>query len=135
MTIVIKETKDIEQNDIIEIYKANKWTSAEKPDKLFNGLLNSHSFVTAWHNERIVGLGNALSDGHLVVYYPHLIVHPDYQGKGVGKLILKRLQEKYGNFHQQILVADGKAIDFYEKCGFERAGETKSMWIYQGKDH
>lgn len=135
MTIVIKETKDIEQNDIIEIYKANKWSSAEKPDKLFNGLLNSHSFVTAWDNERLVGLGNALSDGYLVVYYPHLIVHPDYQGKGVGKLILKRLQEKYGNFHQQILVADGKAIDFYKKCGFERAGETKSMWIYQGKDH
>jgi len=66
----------------------------------------------------------------LVVYYPHLIVHPDYQGTGVGKLILNRFQEKYGTFHQQILVADEKAINFYEKCGFERAGETKSMWIY-----
>ncbi|RYE23262.1 MAG: N-acetyltransferase [Sphingobacteriaceae bacterium] len=135
MRITIKETKDVKPEDILEIYKANHWSSAQKPEELFKALLNSHSFVTAWDGEKLVGLGNALSDGYLVVYYPHLIVHPDYQGKGVGKLILKRFQEKYGQFHQQILVADGKAIDFYEKCGFERAGETKSMWIYQGNEH
>jgi len=135
MIIEIKETKDVKQDDIIAIYKANHWSSAEKPDQLFQALINSHSFITAWHNEKLVGLGNALSDGFLVVYYPHLIIHPDYQGQGIGKRILNKLQEKYGDFHQQILVADGKAIDFYERCGFEPAGETKSMWIYKGNDH
>jgi len=135
MIIEIKETKDVKQDDIIAIYKANHWSSAEKPDQLFQALINSHSFITAWHNEKLVGLGNALSDGFLVVYYPHLIIHPDYQGQGIGKRILNKLQEKYGDFHQQILVADGKAIDFYKRCGFEPAGETKSMWIYKGNDH
>jgi GNAT superfamily N-acetyltransferase len=135
MTIEIKETKHVKQDDIIEIYQANHWSSAKKPEQLLNALLNSHSLITAWHNERLVGLGNALSDGFLVVYYPHLIVHPDYHGKGIGKQILDRFQEKYCNFHQQILVADGEAINFYKKCGFELAGETKSMWIYQGNDH
>jgi len=135
MIIAIKETKDVKQDDIIAIYKANHWSSAEKPDQLFQALINSHSFISAWHNEKLVGLGNALSDGFLVVYYPHLIIHPDYQGQGIGKRILNKLQEKYGDFHQQILVADGKAIDFYERCGFEPAGETKSMWIYKGNDH
>lgn len=117
------------------IYAANEWSSAKKPEQLLKALLNSHSFITAWDSERLVGLGNALSDGFLVVYYPHLIVHPDYQGKGIGKLIIDRLQEKYSGFHQQILVADGKAIQFYKKCGFELAGETQPMWIYQGDDH
>lgn len=135
MNIKIKETKEVRQEDIIAIYKANHWSSAEKPDLLYKALLNSHSFITAWDNERLVGLGNALSDGYLVVYYPHLIVHPHYQGQGIGKLILARLQEKYGSLHQQILVADGKAIDFYSKCGYEPAGQTKSMWIYKGGDH
>lgn len=135
MTIEIRETKDVKQDDILEIYRANQWSSAEKPEQLLKALMNSHSFITAWHDDRLVGLGNALSDGYLVVYYPHLLVHPGYHGKGIGKLILNRFQEKYGGFHQQILVADGKAKDFYEKCGFERAGETQSMWIYQGKDH
>ena len=135
MNIEIKETKDISQSDVLEIYKANKWSSAQKPDELYNALLNSHSLLTAWDGDRLVGIGNALSDGYLVVYYPHLVIHPDYQGKGIGKSILKKFQEKYGSFHQQILVADGGAIDFYERCGFEKAGETKSMWIYNGNDH
>ena len=42
----------------------------------------SHSVVTAWVEDRLVGLGNTLSDGHLVVYYPHLLVHPDSAGVG-----------------------------------------------------
>ncbi|PTQ99891.1 ribosomal protein S18 acetylase RimI-like enzyme [Mucilaginibacter yixingensis] len=135
MIIDIKETKDVKQEDIIAIYRANHWSSAEKPELLYQALLNSHSFITAWDSGRLIGLGNALSDGYLVVYYPHLIVHPDYQGRGVGKMILAKFQEKYNSFHQQILVADGKAIDFYSKCGFEPAGQTQSMWIYKGNDH
>jgi len=34
-----------------------------------------------------------------------------------------------------MLTADGKAIDFYRKCGLEIAGSTQSMWIYQGDEH
>ena len=135
MLIEIKETRDITQEDIVELYKANRWSSAQKPEQLFKALMHSHSLITAWDDEKLIGLGNALSDGYLVVYYPHLIIHPNYQGKGIGKQILLKLQEKYGEFHQQILVADGNAVNFYEKCGFERAGETKPMWIYKGDDH
>ena len=41
----------------------------------------------------------------------------------------------YEGFHQHILVADGEAVHFYNKLGFERAGKTQSMWIYSGDDH
>ena len=135
MDIEIKETKEINKEKVIELYKANKWSSAEKPDLLYKALMNSDSLITAWDGNRLVGLGNAISDGYLVVYYPHLLVHPDYQGKGIGKMIVDKFQNKYGNFHQQLLTADGKAIDFYRKCGFEKAGSTQSMWIYQGDEH
>ena len=135
MEINLREDFTIEQADILALYKANYWSSAEKPDLLFKALLHSHSLITAWAGEQLVGLGNALSDGYLVVYYPHLLVHPAYQGEGIGKMIMERFQLKYGNFHQQILVADGKAIDFYKKCGFVEAGATQAMWIYQGHEH
>ncbi len=135
MDIEIKETKEINKEKIIKLYKANKWSSAEKPDLLYKALMNSDSLITAWDGNRLVGLGNAISDGYLVVYYPHFLVHPDYQGKGIGRMIVDRFQKKYGNFHQQTLTADGKAIDFYQKCGFEKAGSTQSMWIYQGDEH
>ena len=78
MEIAISETKEIEVEQIIALYEANEWSAAGKPNELKNALLNSHSLVTAWDNEKLVGLGNAISDGYLVVYYPHLLVHPEY---------------------------------------------------------
>lgn len=135
MDIRIVETKDIELQQIIGLYKANEWSAANKPVALKNALFNSHSLITAWDEEKLVGLGNAISDGYLVVYYPHLLVHPAYHGKGIGQMIVAKLQEKYKNFHMQMLTADGKAIDFYKKVGFEKAGETMPMWIYKGKEH
>lgn len=135
MEIRISETRDIELPQIIELYQANKWSAAEKPQELFNALIHSHSLVSAWDQDRLVGIGNAISDGYLVVYYPHLLVHPDYQGKGIGKMILDKMQEKYSGFHMQMLTADGKAIEFYKKAGFVRAGKTEPMWIYKGEEH
>lgn len=133
--IQIRDTKDINTDEVLELYKKNNWSSAEKPGLLIPALKNSHTLITAYCDGKLIGLGNAISDGYLVAYYPHLLVHPDFQGQGIGKLIVGKMQEKYGNFHQQMLTADGKAIDFYTKCGFEKAGNTESMWIYKGEDH
>ena len=133
--ITLSTTRDLLLTDILQLYNANQWSAANKPQKLHKALINSHSLVTAWDESMLVGLGNAISDGHLVVYYPHLLVHPDYQGQGIGQLILEKMQETYRDFHMQMLTADGRAIDFYKKNGFVKAGDTESMWIYGGKEH
>ncbi len=133
--IEYSERRDTPVEAIVRLYRANGWSSAEKPTELRNALHNSHAFVSAWAGEELVGLGNAISDGHLVVYYPHLLVHPHYQGQGIGTDLIRRLMEKYRGFHQHMLVADGRAIEFYRKCGFSRAGKTEPMWIYAGHDH
>ena len=121
--------------ETVELYRANGWSSAEKPAELLAGLRNSHGLATARVGGRLVGLGNAISDGHLVVYYPHLLVHPEYQGRGIGRKLMEALGARYAGFHQQMLVADGGAVEFYGKMGYERAGRTVPMWKYAGKDH
>lgn len=131
----IHEGRLPERADVVALYRANAWSSAERPDALMAALAQSHSLVTAWDGSSLVGLGNAISDGHLVVYYPHVLVLPERQGKGVGKAIMRRLQQRYQGFHQQILMADGAATEFYRSMGFERAGKTVPMWVYAGKDH
>jgi GNAT superfamily N-acetyltransferase len=130
MEITLSETREINIEDILILYKANEWSSASKPNELYNGLLNSETLITAWEGKKLVGLGNAISDGFLTVYYPHLLVLPDYQGKGIGKMIVDKMQEKYGHFHMQMLTADGKSVDFYKKNGFERAGKTEPICFY-----
>lgn len=133
--IEYRSTGDLPLSEVIALYKANGWSSADKPDRLHNALLNSETVVTAWDGDTLVGLGNAISDGHLVVYYPHLLVLPAYQGRGVGREIVRRLQQRYAGFHQHMLIAELAAVDFYERMGFVRAGKTVSMWIYAGGDH
>ncbi|HJS08194.1 MAG TPA: GNAT family N-acetyltransferase [Pirellulales bacterium] len=129
------DTRDLPLEGVVALYQANGWSAAEKPLLLQKALVASHSLVTAWDGPKLVGLGNAITDGYLVVYYPHLLVHPDYQGRGIGGQLMQRLLARYAGFHQHMLVADGRSVEFYRKCGFERAGRTEPMWIYGGHEH
>ncbi|WP_062059045.1 GNAT family N-acetyltransferase [Cellvibrio sp. OA-2007] len=135
MDIEIEVNGSIEDREVIKLYRANNWSSAEKPEQLLAALRNSHSLVTARVSGVLVGIANAISDGYLVVYYPHMLVHPEYQRKGIGKRMVLSLNSIYGNFHQQMLTADGEAIEFYKAVGFVRAGRTEPMWIYAGTEH
>ncbi len=134
MNIKIELNDLIEDKEVIDLYKANSWSSAKKPELLIPALRNSHSLVTARVGRSLVGIGNAISDGYLVVYYPHMLVHPQYHGKGIGRKMMELMQTVYGDFHQQMLTADGEAIDFYKALGFERAGKTEPMWVYAGNE-
>ncbi len=135
MDIEISLNSDIGEEEVVALYEANEWSSAKKPKELLAGLRHSHTLVVARSSGKLVGIGNALSDGYLVVYYPHLLVHPDYQGRGIGHKMMEAMQTVYGSFHQQMITADGDAIEFYKTLGFERAGRTEPMWIYSGDDH
>lgn len=135
MEINVKMNVTPTQEQVMALYKQNKWTAANKPEKLYKALLNSHSLVTAWNGNELLGLGNAISDGFLVVYFPHLLVLPKYHKKGIGKAIMVKMEECYKGFHMKMLTADQKAIPFYKKIGFEKAGGTQAMWIYQGNEH
>lgn len=135
MEVIINTNDSITEEEVIDIYKANEWSSAKKPKELLAALNNSHTLVTARLSGKLVGIGNAISDGYLVVYYPHMLVHPNQHGKGIGRKMMEAMQSIYGNFHQQMLTADGEAIQFYEALGFERAGKTEPMWVYAGTDH
>ena len=130
MEIEIQVNGSIGEDEVIELYRLNNWSSAEKPDQLLPALRNSHTLVTARVSGALVGIANAISDGHLVVYYPHMLVHPAYQRQGIGRKMVEAMHSIYGSFHQQMLTADGEAIEFYKSVGFVRAGKTEPMWVY-----
>ena len=133
--ITYSETRALPPEQTLALCLANGWSSAEKPEQLQHSLKNSHRLVSAWDGDHLVGLGNAVSDGALVVYYSHLLVLPDYQGQGIGQEIMKRLMTHYQGFHQQVTLADRNAKPFFQKLGFTRAGRTEPMWIFSGDEH
>lgn len=120
MTFAISMHDQVDEEEVLKIYRANHWSSAQKPAQLMAALHHSHSLVIA---------------RQVVVYFPHLLVHPNFQKLGVGRLMIEAMLLKYKDFHQKILVAEHQAIKFYQAIGFVRAGQTEPMWIYAGTEH
>lgn len=133
--IQYSDTRDLPLEDVLALYRANHWSAAEKPELLHKALLSSHSVLTAWDGDKLVGLVNAISDGHLVVYYPHFLILQEYRGRGIAEQLANRMLARYEGFHQHVMLADARAINFYRQLGFKRAGRTEPMWIYDGEDH
>jgi GNAT superfamily N-acetyltransferase len=133
--VLYRLTKSLPKAEVLKLYRSVQWSAAKKPTRLLRALQQSHSVVSAWVNGSLVGLGNAISDGSMVVYYPHLLVSPNFQRLGVGREIMKRLMSRYRGFHQHMLVAEATAVSFYRACGFVRAGKTIPMWVFKGTEH
>ena len=133
--VVVSLSDTIEHDEVLALYVANRWSSAEKPELLMRALRDSHALATARADGRLVGLVNAISDGHLVAYFPHMLVLPAFQRQGIGRRLMAAMLARYRDFHQLMLTADGDAVAFYEAMGFIRAGRTVPMWIYAGNDH
>jgi len=51
MNIELSEKRNIDKEQILELYRKNEWSSAEKPDELIKALDNSHALVTAWDGD------------------------------------------------------------------------------------
>ena len=82
--------RDLPLDALIRLYFANNWSSAEKPIDLRDGLPNSHTLIKAWDGDPWIGLGNAISDSHLVVFYPNFLVDPDYHEEEIGSELMNR---------------------------------------------
>lgn len=88
---------------------------------LQNGLVN----VSALYRGELVGMGRLVGDGVMYWYLQEIIVLPQFQGRGIGRLIVNHLVE-----YARVNSASGKFTTvggvsargkepFYEKMGFE----------------
>ena len=54
--VVVSLSDTIEQDEVLALYVANRWSSAEKPELLMRALHGSHALATARVDGRLVGL-------------------------------------------------------------------------------
>ncbi|WP_205524981.1 N-acetyltransferase [Paenibacillus sp. ALJ109b] len=69
----------------------------------------------------VVGFIQAISDGVLSAYIPLLEVLPEYQGKGIGTDLIKRMFNRLGDLYMIDLLCDNELQEFYEKQGMQKA--------------
>lgn len=67
--------------------------------------------------QRVVGFINAVTDKVLSAYIPLLEVLPQYQRKGIGQELVRRMLEELKDFYMIDLCCDEKLKSYYEKAG------------------
>ena len=88
---------------------------------LQNGIIN----VSAIYNGELVGMGRLIGDGAMYWYLQEIIVLPQFQGKGVGTMIVNHLIDyaKANSISGEFTTIGGVSAKgkepFYEKMGFE----------------
>lgn len=90
-------------------------------DQLLEVIKNSAYSVSAYDGKDLVGFGRMLSDGLLHAVIFDVIIHPAYQGRGIGKAIMADITaecKKHKIRDIQLFCARGMSV-FYEKCGYK----------------
>lgn len=119
--LLIEEYKAYKQSEILPLYAAVGWTNyTNKSEMLKASFLHSLKTLVAIDHGRIVGLIRAVGDGYSIVYIQDIIVHPDYQRRGIGTRLVKEMLKEYSDVYQIVLSTDNqeKTMAFYESVGF-----------------
>ena len=122
------------KQQIEELFLSVNWVSGRYPDRLYKALMNSSNVFTAWDDDRLVGLVRVLDDKEMVAYVHYVLVHPDYQGRGIASELIKRVKEEYKDyFYIEVMPEESKNAAFYKKHGFKIMEDGVAMQIVNEK--
>jgi len=109
------------------LFLTTGWNNSYKlSDKeLEYALQNSWYTYSAYDRDKLVGFGRLISDGIIHALILDLIISPEYQSQGLGKMILQQLVNrcKKNQIRDIQLFSATDKFGFYEKLGFTRRPE------------
>ena len=128
------------ENILIRKIKENEtipWSLLELADpsiEKINSYINSGDMYVALINNQIVGEYVLLPLAEKVVEIVNLAVDPQWQGKGIGSLLVMDALEKVkrqGNSRVEIGTGNSSInqIQLYKKCGFKIIGIDKGFFL------
>jgi ribosomal protein S18 acetylase RimI-like enzyme len=79
----------------------------------------SYTTVFMYHNGQLIGFGRAISDGVYQAAIYDCAVIPEFQGKGLGAKLIKKLLAQLADCNVILYASPGKE-GFYQKHGFRK---------------
>jgi len=125
MPVIYKDTKDVSAEEVARLFfKSGINRPHEDLERIRRIIDNSDIIITAWVDERMVGVARALTDYSYCCYLSDLAVDADFQRSGIGRKMVEIVREKIGDECSLILIAAPNAADYYPKIGFERTDKA-----------
>lgn len=111
------DQEGVDWNELSRLYRIAP-LGKKKPEHLALSFTSSRFKCFVVDEARLVGVGRALADGVDCSYICDVAVHPDCQGRGLGKGIISRLRDLSAGHRKIILHANPGKDGFYRKLGF-----------------
>ena len=125
---------ELSANEYIELWNS-VWDDAPSLEQVDLAMKNTLFRVSIFDKDRLIGMARVIGDKGLSYYIKDVVVIPEYQGKGIGRILINELL-KYVNDNgikntdiYVELCAMPEVAGFYEKCGFySDEGIRLKMW-------
>ena len=106
------------------------WAKDRRPEDMERAIAHSNPVVTAWDDQRLIGFSRATSDGLFRATIWDVVIHPDYQGAGLGRRLVETLiAHPHMNQVERTYLMTTHQQSFYERIGFEQ-NSTTTMVLY-----
>lgn len=136
LPIFFSTEREIDLYELEELCDAVGW--ARRPlRKVKKAITHSFLVVSMWEirgqRRRLIGFARATSDHAFNATIWDVVVHPDFQSKGLGKELMRYTIRKLRNeeISNITLFADPHVVDFYHRLGFVLDPEgIKGMFWY-----
>ena len=133
--LIYTEEKKFTKEQVQQLFLAVNWVSGKYPERLYKALMNSSTVLTVWDDEKLAGLTRVLDDTEMLAQIHYVLVHPDYQGKGIAGSMIERIKEKYRNFlYIEGMPEDKANVPFYVKHGFSVMENGAAIQICNYRD-
>ncbi|MBC8123967.1 MAG: GNAT family N-acetyltransferase [Gemmatimonadaceae bacterium] len=121
--IVFSTNREIDLYELEELCDAVGWS--RRPLRKVKKAIE-HSFcVVSMYNQsndfkHLIGFARATSDHAFNATIWDVVVHPEYQGKGMGKALMEKIIDELRaeDISNITLFADPHVVDFYRRLGF-----------------
>ena len=131
MQIIYKLNSPVTVDDFASLLRASGLAERRPIDdnECLQGMLNNSNLIlTAWHDEKLIGIARCMSDFHYACYLSDLAVDAYYQKHGIGKQLQRQVQKQLGPKCKLILVAAPDADSYYSHIGFEK---NTRCWVLE----
>lgn len=134
--IFFSTEKDLDLYELEELCDSVGW--ARRPiRKVRIALQNSFVVLSMWEHRgsyrRLVGFARATSDHAFNATLWDVVIHPDFQGRGLGKAMMEEMirELRKHDISNISLFADAHVVEFYGQLGFNVDPEgIKGMFWY-----
>jgi ribosomal protein S18 acetylase RimI-like enzyme len=126
----VYDDSEVDWDELSELYRIAP-LGEKSPKDLATVFVISKFKCFVYANEVLVGVGRALADGLDCSYIADVAVHPEFQGKGLGKAIIGKLVALSRGHKKIILYANPGTEGFYQSIGFHRMNTAMAIWRNQ----